>query len=603
MLVTTRQIVKQLPTNLRLLSILNEAITNSIQANATKIKINFDTIDISLLEDEESVKNMTIVDNGDGFTDDNINSFNHYLSEYKQTLGCKGIGRFTYLTICDKVKFHSYNNNANIEFDFTINTEEIRPKKDTQSDLIKETKIKFVNIKDRNVSANLKHEVKEVINHFLSTFKFMVDDDKNLFIEFHMNNELIDTVEAKEHGTGFTNKVFKVKVNNHKEESFTVSYKQKGSCIKGFYCADERSVRGDKLDIKLRTPKDKGLLYFVSSDFFDRTVNNERTDFEIKDKNNALYDNSLDWDMINKKLFTNIDTICKANGIDIEKTKNKNKKESLKSAPYLAPYIQKSKNMSTSAKIIQEAKELFDADKQYIRNIKNRHQRDYEERLYTSNQAELAEYIFDREKIILDIQADLDNVNKKTNETIIHNKIMQTKSKNDDYTSYKDNNLWLFDERFMIYNYAHSDDTINNILRLKDVDKNKRPDICIFTKSKNDIKEIIIIELKGSDATGEKNTGGLNELNKYTRKIKDHFEQNGEEILIWSYLITTLNDQTKQEIKDTAGIKQTYTTKGEMFYLYNESLNAITHILTLETMVEDAMSRNQLFLEILRGNK
>jgi hypothetical protein len=34
-----------------------------------------------------------------------------------------------------------------------------------------------------------------------------------------------------------------------------------------------------------------------------------------------------------------------------------------------------------------------------------------------------------------------------------------------------------------------------------------------------------------------------------------------------------------------------------------EGLNAITHILTLETMVEDAMSRNQLFLEILRGNK
>ena len=39
-----------------------------------------------------------------------------------------------------------------------------------------------------------------------------------------------------------------------------------------------------------------------------------------------------------------------------------------------------------------------------------------------------------------------------------------------------------------------------------------------------------------------------------------------------------------------------------MYYLYNENLNAITHILTLETMIEDAMSRNQLFLDILRGN-
>ena len=33
---------------------------------------------------------------------------------------------------------------------------------------------------------------------------------------------------------------------------------------------------------------------------------------------------------------------------------------------------------------------------------------------------------------------------------------MKTKSRNDDYTSYKNNNLWLFDERFMIYNYVRA---------------------------------------------------------------------------------------------------------------------------------------------------
>ena len=53
--------------------------------------------------------------------------------------------------------------------------------------------------------------------------------------------------------------------------------------------------------------------------------------------------------------------------------------------------------MATSAEIIKEAKELFNEDKEYIRNIKNKRNPDYEERLYTSNQAELAEYIFDRE--------------------------------------------------------------------------------------------------------------------------------------------------------------------------------------------------------------
>ena len=132
--------------------------------------------------------------------------------------------------------------------------------------------------------------------------------------------------------------------------------------------------------------------------------------------------------------------------------------------------------------------------------------------------------------------------------------------------------------------------------------KNIRPDICIFTKSKEDASEIVLIELKGSDATGEKNSGGINELNKYARKIKNYFEQNGKEILIWSYLITTFNKETKQEIEDTNGIKRAYTTKGYLYYLYNDNLNMVTHILTLDTMVEDAMARNQLFLNILRGN-
>ena len=70
MYVTTKQIVKKLPNNFRLISIIQEAITNSIQAHATHIKVNFLTIPHSLLEeDARQVKNIIIEDNGDGFTD------------------------------------------------------------------------------------------------------------------------------------------------------------------------------------------------------------------------------------------------------------------------------------------------------------------------------------------------------------------------------------------------------------------------------------------------------------------------------------------------------------------------------------------------------
>ncbi|WP_169776880.1 hypothetical protein [Campylobacter mucosalis] len=433
----------------------------------------------------------------------------------------------------------------------------------------------------------------------MPTFKFMVDDDKKVLIKMFLNGKMLEEINSDEYGKGFNNDSFEIKFGE-KSQKFNVSYKKQGGSIKGFYCANKRSVKEDGLGINFRTKNDSGLLFFVTSEFFDESVNDERTDFDIKDKDkNLIY---LDWDTINKHLFIKIDAICKNEGINIEEISIKNKINSLKAAPYLAAYITKSKNMATTASIIKEAKELFDIDKNYIRNAKNIGNSDYEERLYISNQAELAEYFFDREKIIKDIKNSLNDAIKKSNETIVHDKIMKRKASDQNQLDYKNNNLWLFDERFMTYAYAYSDSTINKILGLNDTDKNVRPDICIFTKSKNDISEIILIELKGSDATGEKNAAGINELNKYARKIKNYFEKSGKEILIWSYLITTFNDETKQEIQDTSGIKKAYTTKGELYYLYNDNLNMVTHILTLETMLEDAMARNQLFLNILRGD-
>ena len=91
----------------------------------------------------------------------------------------------------------------------------------------------------------------------------------------YIDDVLKESIEAKEHGSNFIDEEFTIKVRDI-EETFKVSYKQKGSSIKGFYCADKRSVKQDGLNVNFRTSKDKGLLFFVTSTFFDRTVN----DFE-----------------------------------------------------------------------------------------------------------------------------------------------------------------------------------------------------------------------------------------------------------------------------------------------------------------------------------
>jgi hypothetical protein len=600
MKVTTKSVLKKLPKNLKLTSVLFEAITNSFQAGATDIKINFKSRLLgqnSLLEDTTRIESFIIEDNGQGFTDENIKSFNYYMSDLKEALGCKGMGRFTYLTICEKVKVNSFNNNKNISFDFDRNTDEVVMKTNNEP-LIRKTILEFIDIKnDRTISTDLIMEKKEIINHFISTFMFRVKNSKpELTIRLCTDDIEIEVIKSEEYGKDFEEFQFEIK-----GEKFNIFYKKSGASIKGFYCADERSVEKDGLNITFKTGNGYGLLYFVTSNYFDRNVNDTRNSFSIKEENNGLYDDKIDWKMINQILFMKIDEICTKIGININEKVVKNREASIEAAPYLVAYIKQSINMSTASEIIKEAKDRFSKDKEYIRDKRNMNNEDYSERLYTSTHAELAEYMFDREKIILDIKKDIDNSDKKSNETIIHKKIMPPKTSNNIYESYKDNHLWLFDERFMIYTYAYSDMTINKILGLDDKDKNVRPDICIFTKSKEDIQDIIIIELKGSDATGEKNAAGLNEINKYTKKIKDYFEENSREVRIWSYLITSLSDTAKDDLNNMEGIHKAYTPKGEMFYIYNSKLNATTHIYSLETMVEDAMARNQLFLDILKG--
>ena len=45
------------------------------------------------------IKSVTIVDNGEGFTQANFDSFNAPFSKLNKAYGCKGVGRFTMLAL------------------------------------------------------------------------------------------------------------------------------------------------------------------------------------------------------------------------------------------------------------------------------------------------------------------------------------------------------------------------------------------------------------------------------------------------------------------------------------------------------------------------
>ncbi|HPH63491.1 MAG: ATP-binding protein [Paludibacteraceae bacterium] len=55
----------------------------------------------------QPIKSITLYDNGEGFTEENFNSFNAPFSKVNKKYGCKGVGRFTMLAMFKQIKICS----------------------------------------------------------------------------------------------------------------------------------------------------------------------------------------------------------------------------------------------------------------------------------------------------------------------------------------------------------------------------------------------------------------------------------------------------------------------------------------------------------------
>ena len=78
-----------------------EAIANSLDANASNIDINIYMKD----KTASHTLQITITDNGDGFTDENFNRFDKLLNPKDESH--KGIGRLVFLKYFDKIEIQS----------------------------------------------------------------------------------------------------------------------------------------------------------------------------------------------------------------------------------------------------------------------------------------------------------------------------------------------------------------------------------------------------------------------------------------------------------------------------------------------------------------
>ncbi|MGH1558227.1 ATP-binding protein [Caulobacter segnis] len=90
--------------------VIREGVTNSIQAGASAITVDlfFDRQPGLFGDDVRNVLDkITITDDGEGFTPENLNYFDEVCTGHKDDIGGKGVGRLAFLKFGNRVEIRS----------------------------------------------------------------------------------------------------------------------------------------------------------------------------------------------------------------------------------------------------------------------------------------------------------------------------------------------------------------------------------------------------------------------------------------------------------------------------------------------------------------
>jgi hypothetical protein len=591
-----------------------EAIANSIDANASEIKIH---ISIKEFLKHESLE-ISIVDNGDGFNEKNFKKFCHVLEVDDKHH--KGIGRLVFLNYFEKVNIDSYYNGKYRHFVFD---EAFEDEYDLQnvSDKKKETTLNFKGYKKGSIKSYdylVPEKIKkEIIKHFFPKFysfklnKCPLEISISLSTE-HENNE-----------QGFVNKniVFSVdELPELKERElsdptalfgkFTLRYSIKHSyteqSIISAICADERTINYDVLSSK-ELPPHYEMIFILYSDYFNGKTDNAREKIEVDDYTLKLV----------RKMF--IKLISQVIREEIPEVVNKNE-ETRKKVQSDYPHLQgffddesiglvDKNNLINEAqqKYFYEQKELLEAaeltDAQYSKSL------DFSSRVLT-------EYVLYREKIIKKLRA----MNTNNQEAEIHNLIVPKNKryvKDGGLEDYFSNNAWVLDDKYMSYSKVLSNKDLETIYSELEVNGSHKysekdkgiPDVTIiFSGDPNSdpYVDVVIIEFKKLELGLARKEEVISQLRQRARRLLKVYPNRIQRI--WFYGIVDFDKEFISTLIED-GFIELFST-GEVYYKAQkvfpdpdnseDSKIADIYILSYKTMLDDAESRNSTFLDILK---
>lgn len=639
-----------------------EAVMNAVQAIQERggegsIIVNIREAPSLQIDDVVRIDSFVIYDDGVGFHDDNMDSFNTAYSEYKYAKGGKGVGRFLWLKAFDKVEVDSVfeeKNEGLLRRSFTFNTS-------YDPDDVDTTPAPEAKVATTVTLSGFQEPYRNEVPLDLEAIALRMSEHFILLL-MRANCPKIELRSGKSKLS--LNAFFDAGFNrNATRSSFTI--KDQDFTVHGFrlslprtarhrliYCADERAVLSENLDDHLpnmsgRLKDEQGdsfvYLAVVTSSFLNDHVNQERTAFDIDDDSDA--DAEQGTMLVPNLKRSEIRSACvefvRDDLSQVLEDINSGKLQRIRNyvandAPHYRVLLRRAdefidrippggtKNdleLALHRELHQREVELKKEGNRIIVEAAKLDDYDaYRERLshFLENNNELgvaalAQYVTHR-RIILELFEKALNSNADGRyplERILHQIIFPMRSSSDD-TLYSQQNLWILDERLNSYGVIHSDRQLRSIDGLE-CESSLRPDLIAFDQEyllgdgPQPLNSLTVVEFKRpmrNDYTDEVNP--LNQVFDVIDKFRSGTKQdaNGRPIMVANpnipttcYVVCDLTPKLKKILHERDA---TLLPDGQGFYGYSRNYNAYYEVLDYGKVLRDAQRRNGALFDKLK---
>lgn len=664
------RIVRDIKTKSTSLTPVIEAVCNSIEAIGNSRKDG--RIRIVLKRDgsqgigldenpiKAEVVAIDIIDNGEGFTDANKESFDTYRSDYKMEIGGKGFGRFMFLKYFNHVAVDS------VYFDgvtyykrcFTfghaneiIENETNDPLDGTEYQT--GTNIHLSSIKNKDLDKGIDVIARKLVERLLVYFATGGPYTPIISIEEEDGSESVVLnnyvgsssdilqigqdrqieVQGKDRTYRFTVKIYKIYYSAITNKiCLTANKREVTEASLHTYVPEFKETMSEISEQGVQ--KNYMVKAYVMGDYLDENVTTERDGFNFdKEIPNAFYELS------EKMIYKEASSVARELFSDIIQEKFNRKKEQVEQYVFSqAPWnktLLKDMDMDSIPVDISD----FDLEMRFQKMKFEKEQkarfaineymaksRDEEEdfdvvqmeedvnqilALVTESQKnDLAHYVCQRKKVIElydELRKRIEG-GKAHKESEMHN-LFFPMIKTDREVDYENNNLWLLDERFNFTQYIASDKVISKV-------DHKEPDLALFYEEgkfyrngENIITSpIAIVEFKRPKRTNYPDTENpIMQALRYAKKILEgkyempdgieKIDVDPNHTPVYVYIVCDITEKIVEFAHMTGSL--TIAPDQEGYFGYLKDFNAYVEIKSYKKVIADAKMRNQIFFNKL----